>query len=73
MRGHAGPWRYVETIEVWRKVLEVTDDEFVVEYEWHDDDDIVPDSSYLVCWASVPGGYCSDRVSPAFGTIITRW
>ena len=73
VRGHAGPWRHVEMIEVWREVLEVTDDAFVVDSEWRTGEgynDGVPGSSYLLCWASVPGGRCVDQVSLPFGTII---
>lgn len=71
--GHAGPWRHVEHIEVWREVVEVTDDAFVVDSEWHTGDgynDGVPGSAYLMCWASVPGGHCAEQVTLPFGTVI---
>jgi hypothetical protein len=57
--GHTGPWRYVEAIEVWREVLDVTETGLVINSYWQTGEgynDGVPGSGYLQCWAAVDGG-----------------
>lgn len=63
--GHAGPWRYVEAIEVWREVIELHADLVTVNSRWHTGEgynDGVEGSAYLLCWADLGGGYCAERV-----------
>ena len=63
--GHYGPWRYVEPIEVWRKVIGLTEDgKLLIDSEWHTVEgynDVVYGRAYLECW-SPHGSRCIERV-----------
>lgn len=65
-KGHTGPWRYVEAIEVWRDVESVGDDGIKVNAHWQTGegyDTGVPGSAYLLCWATEGGVHsCLERV-----------
>ena len=63
--GHYGPWRYVEAIEVWRKVVGLTEaGKLLIASEWRTGEgynDGVDGSGYLECWAG-HGTDCVERV-----------
>jgi len=73
-RGHSGPWRYVESIEVWREVMEAKSGLLRVAPEWHTGegyDEGVPGTAYLLCWAGMEGGgRCVERVELPDATAI---
>ena len=72
-RGHEGPWRYVEQIEVWRKVLASEPGTLRVASRWDTGDGFnegVPGSAYLLCCAQTEHGLCSEEVAIPSGTSI---
>lgn len=74
-KGHAGPFWYVEAIEVWRKVKIVTDDQLEVEAAYQTGegfDDGIPNSAYLLCRAPESDGLCVEEIQLPEDTDI-RW
>ena len=73
--GQAGPWRYVEQIEVWREVLSATEQGLVIDSEWYSGEGFnegVPGTGYLLCWYRAPEGRCGERAARPTWTPETR-
>lgn len=64
-KGHEGPWRYVEAIEIYRDVAAAGADFLEVNEIWETDEGYnegVPGSAYLECLGSDGGSRCLERV-----------
>ena len=64
-KGHTGPWRYVEAIEVFREVEGGAGKDIKVQARWETGegyDTGIPGSAYLLCCADGTLGRCIERV-----------
>jgi len=63
-KGHPGPFRYVEAIEVWREVTSANSQRIRIHGEWRTGEGFnegLPGSDYLLCRAPVGEGICGEE------------
>jgi len=65
-KGHDGPFRYVEAIEILREVVSISANMIVVNERWAHADGFpnsIEGADYLLCWwRHDGGGYCGKEV-----------